>query len=51
LKQGLITLQKENKGTPLPDPWYSAYHHSHPPLLQRLRAIDQVKVAEGKKVK
>lgn len=40
LKEGLITLQKENKGTMIPDPLYSAYHHSHPPLLQRLQAID-----------
>lgn len=42
LKSGLITLHKENKGTMIPDSWYSAYHHSHPPLLQRLDAIDQL---------
>jgi STE24 endopeptidase len=41
LKAGLITLQKENKSTPLPDPLFSAYHHSHPPLLERLQAIDK----------
>ena len=22
-----------------PDPIYSLYHHTHPPLLQRLRAL------------
>ena len=22
------------------DAWYSAYHHSHPPLVERLSAID-----------
>lgn len=23
------------------DPWYSAYHYSHPPLVERLAAIDE----------
>jgi len=52
LKAGLLTLQKENKGTMLPDPLYSAYHHSHPPLLQRLEAIDKAmakQTTKGKK--
>lgn len=40
LKSGLICLHKENKGTMIPDPLYSAYHHSHPPLLERLKAVD-----------
>lgn len=22
------------------DPWYSAYHYSHPPLVERLAALD-----------
>lgn len=25
----------------VPDPLYSAYHYSHPPLLERLRAIEK----------
>lgn len=25
----------------VPDPLYSMYHYSHPPLLERLRAIDK----------
>jgi len=49
LKQALVNLQKENKGTMLPDALYSAYHHSHPPLLERLNAIDQSPHKEGKK--
>ena len=53
LQSGLITLQKENCGTMVPDPLYSAYHHSHPPILQRLRAIEQAKATlantQGKK--
>lgn len=24
------------------DPWYSAYHYSHPPLVERLQALDDV---------
>jgi len=50
LQGGLITLQKENKGTMIPDPIYSAYHHSHPPLLERLRAVEEaMKSSETKK--
>jgi len=40
LRSGLIKLQEENLGTMVPDWLYSAYHHSHPPLVQRLAAID-----------
>ncbi|GAB5356896.1 hypothetical protein AAMO2058_000327800 [Amorphochlora amoebiformis] len=45
LRSGLIKLQEENLGTMVPDWMYSAYHHSHPPLVQRLEAIN----AAGKK--
>jgi STE24 endopeptidase len=40
LKQALCTLDKENKGPPNVDELYSAYHYSHPPLPERLKAID-----------
>jgi STE24 endopeptidase len=40
LKQALCILDKENKGPPNVDELYSAYHYSHPPLPERLRAID-----------
>ena len=40
LKTGLIALHRNNKGTMINDPWWSAYHHSHPPVLDRLKAID-----------
>lgn len=39
LMDALCILDKENKGPPNVDSWYSTYHHSHPPLYQRLRAI------------
>ena len=49
LAKSLILLQKENKSTPISDPLYSAYHHSHPPLLQRLEAIEKEIKNKGKK--
>ena len=39
LQTGLIKLQIENLSNMNPDPWYSSYHYSHPPLVERLRAI------------
>jgi len=39
LINGLKTLSKENKGDLNPDPWYSWYHHTHPPLVERLRPL------------
>jgi STE24 endopeptidase len=40
LKSALVKLNKDNLGFPISDPLYSAWHHSHPTLLQRLAAID-----------
>lgn len=40
LREALIILDKENKGAVNVDALYSSYHHSHPPLLERLAAID-----------
>jgi STE24 endopeptidase len=40
LKGALLVLDKENKGALASDPLYSAYHHSHPPLIERLAALD-----------
>lgn len=40
LQRGLIKITFENLGVLDPDPLYSTYHHSHPPLLERLQAID-----------
>lgn len=39
LQSGLIKIHKENKGNMNPDKWYSTYHYSHPPLLERLQAM------------
>ena len=40
LASGLIKLQIENLGNMVPDPWYSAYHFSHPPLVERLVPLE-----------
>ncbi|OQR79671.1 CAAX prenyl protease 1-like [Tropilaelaps mercedesae] len=39
LRQALINLNKDNLGFPLNDPLYSAWHHSHPPLQERIQAL------------
>ncbi|XP_034939544.1 CAAX prenyl protease 1 homolog [Chelonus insularis] len=42
LKRALIKLHKDNLSYPLYDKLYSGWHHSHPPLLERLEALDKV---------
>lgn len=46
LRAGLVKLQEENLSAMNTDPLYSAYHHSHPPLVERLAALDD---SESKK--
>ncbi|XP_077245457.1 CAAX prenyl protease 1 homolog isoform X2 [Tasmannia lanceolata] len=41
LRAGLVKLQEENLSTMNTDTWYSAYHYSHPPLVERLAALDE----------
>jgi len=45
LSSGLIKLNVENLGNMNPDSWYSTYHYSHPPLLERLKAISSHKTS------
>ena len=40
LQLGLVKLQLENLGSLVVVRWYSAYHYSHPPAVERLHAID-----------
>ncbi|KAJ2852177.1 zinc metalloprotease [Coemansia brasiliensis] len=44
----LIKLQIENKATMNPDPIYSAYTYSHPPLVERLNALGNPHLASKK---
>lgn len=39
LQSGLCKIHLENLGAMAPDPAYSTYHYSHPPLIERLRAM------------
>lgn len=39
LQSGLCKIHLENLGAMCPDPWYSMYHYSHPPLVERLDAM------------
>ena len=43
LRTALITLQKDNLSFPVCDWLYSMFNYSHPPLLERLAAIDAAK--------
>ncbi|MBU1626109.1 M48 family metallopeptidase [bacterium] len=40
LPSALIKLNKDNLSNPLPHPLYSFINYSHPPLLERIKAID-----------
>ncbi|KAG0457078.1 hypothetical protein HPP92_022235 [Vanilla planifolia] len=42
LRAGLVKLQEENLSAMNTDPWYSAYHYSHPPLVERLAALEDL---------
>jgi STE24 endopeptidase len=42
LQTGLIKLHLENLGALAVDPLYSAYHYSHPPLPERLTALQRL---------
>lgn len=43
LKTALTKLHKDNLSFPIADPLFSAFHHSHPTLLERLRALSDKK--------
>ena len=39
LASGLMTINAENLGNMVPDSWYSSYHFSHPPVVERVKAL------------
>lgn len=43
LYSALIKLNKDNLGFPVADWLFSMWHYSHPPLLERLRALGNIK--------
>lgn len=42
LISALVKLYKENSSTLTPDPTYSAYYHSHPPALIRVKHLEEL---------
>jgi STE24 endopeptidase len=42
LGDALLKLRERSRSLPLSHPWYSRVYYSHPPLLERLRAIGYV---------
>ena len=42
LGSALRQLYRENKNFPLPHPWFSFFHHSHPSLFERENALKNV---------
>ena len=51
LQSGLCKIHLENLGAMCPDPWYSAYHYSHPPLVERLSAMMRYDMTMTQKTK
>jgi STE24 endopeptidase len=51
LCNGLIVLNKENKSDMDPDSLYSAFNFTHPTLMERLNAIEQLCVMDAKEKK
>lgn len=47
LKAALVRLNGENLSNLAPHPWYSAWHYSHPPLVERLAGVDREAAAAG----
>ncbi|MBN1836633.1 MAG: M48 family metallopeptidase [Spirochaetales bacterium] len=41
LRQALVSLSRNNLSNPTPHPWYSLVYYSHPPLLERIRALER----------
>mmetsp|Transcript_4588 Transcript_4588/g.9254 ORF Transcript_4588/g.9254 Transcript_4588/m.9254 type:complete len:485 (+) Transcript_4588:84-1538(+) len=47
LQSGLCKIHLENLGAMNPDKYYSLYHYSHPPLIERLRAMMALDKKQG----
>ena len=47
LKSALVRLNGENLTNLHPHPWYSAWHYTHPALVERLAAIDREVAGAG----
>ncbi len=45
LRSALVKLSKDNLSNLHPHPWYAAVHYSHPPVVKRLQALDEMKLS------
>ncbi len=43
MEAALLKLTKQNLSNLTPHPWYSAFHYSHPAILERVKAIREIK--------
>jgi len=41
LGEALVSLSRDNLSNPTPHPWYSFVYYSHPPVLERIRALEE----------
>ncbi|ELU11443.1 hypothetical protein CAPTEDRAFT_171238 [Capitella teleta] len=41
LRSALVKLNKDNLGFPISDWLYSTWHYSHPPLIERMKALEK----------
>lgn len=42
LGDALLKLRENNQAMPISHPWFSAWYHSHPPMLERLKAMGYI---------
>jgi STE24 endopeptidase len=45
MAEALINLSTTNLSNLTPHPWYSAYHYSHPTVIERIQAITGLETA------
>ena len=49
LVEGLRTLGRDNRTNPVPHRWYSIVHYSHPPVRERIAAMEEREKEQRKK--
>ena len=47
MEEALVALTVNNLSNPMPHPWYSAYHDSHPTTVERVHAIRAAEAVEA----
>jgi len=47
MRSALIKLSEQNLSNLTPHPWYSAFHFSHPTLIERVLSIERTAAASA----